>query len=107
MVLKIGGPVLTEDTCLCFNALKELPGPYMYVGFIALCGPSFYVVSLIYVFVSMSVVLLLRQSTLYVENGSCKLLASRVLITCSWHMRINPLKLCARLRTVRGRGMRC
>ena len=29
--LKIGGPVLTEDTCLCFNALKELPGPYMYV----------------------------------------------------------------------------
>ena len=28
-VEKIGGPVLTEDTCLCFNALKELPGPYM------------------------------------------------------------------------------
>lgn len=27
--LKVGGPVLTEDTCLCFNALKELPGPYM------------------------------------------------------------------------------
>ena len=26
---KTGGPVLTEDTCLCFNALKELPGPYM------------------------------------------------------------------------------
>lgn len=26
---QIGGPVLTEDTCLCFNALKELPGPYM------------------------------------------------------------------------------
>ncbi|KAL9640481.1 MAG: hypothetical protein Q9164_000231 [Protoblastenia rupestris] len=25
----IGGPVLTEDTCLCFNALKELPGPYI------------------------------------------------------------------------------
>ena len=21
---------MTEDTCLCFNALKELPGPYMY-----------------------------------------------------------------------------
>lgn len=28
-IQKIGGPVLTEDTCLCFNALKELPGPYM------------------------------------------------------------------------------
>ena len=27
--LQVGGPVLTEDTCLCFNALKELPGPYM------------------------------------------------------------------------------
>ena len=26
---KTGGPVLVEDTCLCFNALKELPGPYM------------------------------------------------------------------------------
>ncbi|KAM0804579.1 inosine triphosphate pyrophosphatase-like protein [Usnea florida] len=25
----IGGRVLTEDTCLCFNALKELPGPYI------------------------------------------------------------------------------
>src|SRR6201995_299586 len=29
---QIKGPVLVEDTCLCFNALKELPGPYMYVG---------------------------------------------------------------------------
>lgn len=27
--LKVQGPVLVEDTCLCFNALKELPGPYM------------------------------------------------------------------------------
>ncbi|MCJ1459237.1 nucleoside triphosphate pyrophosphohydrolase ham1 [Mycoblastus sanguinarius] len=25
----VGGPVLTEDTCLCFNALRELPGPYI------------------------------------------------------------------------------
>lgn len=22
----VGGPVITEDTCLCFNALKGLPG---------------------------------------------------------------------------------
>ncbi|KAI9714766.1 MAG: nucleoside triphosphate pyrophosphohydrolase ham1 [Bogoriella megaspora] len=28
----IGGPVLVEDTCLCFDALGELPGPYMYVS---------------------------------------------------------------------------
>ena len=28
---QVGGPVLVEDTCLCFDALKELPGPYMYV----------------------------------------------------------------------------
>eukprot|EP00249_Psilotum_nudum_P012205 c23643_g1_i2 orf=154-741(+) len=27
--LEIGGPVLVEDTCLCFNALKGLPGPYV------------------------------------------------------------------------------
>lgn len=26
---EIGGPVLVEDTCLCFNALKGLPGPYV------------------------------------------------------------------------------
>lgn len=26
---KTGGPVLVEDTCLCFNALGDLPGPYM------------------------------------------------------------------------------
>lgn len=25
----IGGPVIVEDTCLCFNALKGLPGPYI------------------------------------------------------------------------------
>ncbi|TQS31310.1 hypothetical protein Golomagni_08410 [Golovinomyces magnicellulatus] len=27
----VNGPVLVEDTALCFNALKGLPGPYMYV----------------------------------------------------------------------------
>jgi hypothetical protein len=30
---QVNGPVLVEDTCLCFNALKELPGPYMWVQF--------------------------------------------------------------------------
>jgi len=25
------GPVLVEDTCLCFKAFDELPGPYVYV----------------------------------------------------------------------------
>ena len=28
---QIEGPVITEDTCLCFNALNGLPGPYMCV----------------------------------------------------------------------------
>lgn len=28
-IAKVGGPVLIEDTALCFNALKGLPGPYM------------------------------------------------------------------------------
>lgn len=27
--VKVGGPVLVEDTCLCFNALNGLPGPYI------------------------------------------------------------------------------
>eukprot|EP00216_Chloropicon_sp_CCMP2111_P000957 CAMPEP_0198246052 /NCGR_PEP_ID=MMETSP1446-20131203/44395_1 /TAXON_ID=1461542 ORGANISM="Unidentified sp, Strain CCMP2111" /NCGR_SAMPLE_ID=MMETSP1446 /ASSEMBLY_ACC=CAM_ASM_001112 /LENGTH=196 /DNA_ID=CAMNT_0043930325 /DNA_START=11 /DNA_END=601 /DNA_ORIENTATION=+ len=26
---KVGGAVMVEDTCLCFNALKGLPGPYI------------------------------------------------------------------------------
>lgn len=26
---QIGGPVLVEDTCLCFNAMDGLPGPYI------------------------------------------------------------------------------
>jgi inosine triphosphate pyrophosphatase len=26
---EVGGPVMVEDTCLCFNALKGLPGPYI------------------------------------------------------------------------------
>eukprot|EP00995_Heteronema_vittatum_P000241 NODE_1032_length_1089_cov_202.794231_g721_i0.p3 GENE.NODE_1032_length_1089_cov_202.794231_g721_i0~~NODE_1032_length_1089_cov_202.794231_g721_i0.p3 ORF type:complete len:195 (-),score=62.38 NODE_1032_length_1089_cov_202.794231_g721_i0:419-1003(-) len=28
-VKAVQGPVLVEDTCLCFNALKGLPGPYI------------------------------------------------------------------------------
>ncbi|XP_008804447.3 inosine triphosphate pyrophosphatase [Phoenix dactylifera] len=27
--VKVNGPVLVEDTCLCFNALNGLPGPYI------------------------------------------------------------------------------
>ncbi|CAL5347562.1 unnamed protein product [Camellia sinensis] len=29
---RVNGPVLVEDTCLCFNALKGLPGPYISTG---------------------------------------------------------------------------
>lgn len=28
---QVRAPVLVEDTCLCFNALKQLPGPYVCV----------------------------------------------------------------------------
>ncbi|KAJ1693948.1 hypothetical protein LUZ63_010646 [Rhynchospora breviuscula] len=27
--VQVNGPVLVEDTCLCFNALNGLPGPYI------------------------------------------------------------------------------
>ncbi|CAG8765204.1 10246_t:CDS:2, partial [Acaulospora morrowiae] len=27
--IELNGPVITEDTCLCFNALQGLPGPYI------------------------------------------------------------------------------
>ncbi|XP_066158975.1 inosine triphosphate pyrophosphatase [Euwallacea fornicatus] len=36
---QIGGPVLVEDTCLCFNALKGLPGPYI-KWFLEKLGPE-------------------------------------------------------------------
>ncbi|XP_021260745.1 inosine triphosphate pyrophosphatase isoform X3 [Numida meleagris] len=29
LLLQIRGPVIVEDTCLCFNALGGLPGPYI------------------------------------------------------------------------------
>jgi inosine triphosphate pyrophosphatase len=28
---QVQGPVLVEDTCLCFNSLKGLPGTYMFL----------------------------------------------------------------------------
>lgn len=34
---KVGGPVITEDTSLCFNALNGLPGPYI-KWFLDSCG---------------------------------------------------------------------
>ncbi|KAK1050677.1 nucleoside triphosphate pyrophosphohydrolase ham1 [Friedmanniomyces endolithicus] len=37
---KVQGPVLVEDTCLCFNAFNELPGPYVYVHLHAWTQPS-------------------------------------------------------------------
>ncbi len=96
--LKIGGPVLTEDTCLCFNALKELPGPYMYV-----VSHVLFYIAMIYVSVSVSV--LFAETEYAIENGSSKLLASKVSTTCSWHTKTNPLKLFARLHFARVRGM--
>ncbi len=28
----LNGPAITEDTCLCFNAMNGLPGPYVFYG---------------------------------------------------------------------------
>ena len=35
----IQGPCVVEDTCLCFNALKGLPGPYI-KWFLKSIGPE-------------------------------------------------------------------
>ncbi|XP_055591771.1 inosine triphosphate pyrophosphatase [Uranotaenia lowii] len=35
----VKGPVIVEDTCLCFNALKGLPGPYI-KWFLEKLGPE-------------------------------------------------------------------
>lgn len=52
----LGGPVLTEDTALSFNALGGLPGVYVYV-FYGNCNSCFAV------FRCISYVYLLRNST--------------------------------------------
>lgn len=36
---EIGGPVIVEDTCLCFSALGDLPGPYI-KWFLKKLGPE-------------------------------------------------------------------
>lgn len=36
---QVDGPVLVEDTCLCFNALEGLPGPYI-KWFLEKLGPD-------------------------------------------------------------------
>lgn len=36
---RVQGPVIVEDTCLCFNALKGLPGPYI-KWFLEKLGPE-------------------------------------------------------------------
>lgn len=38
-VRMVGGPVLVEDTCLAFDALKGLPGPYI-KWFLRAVGPE-------------------------------------------------------------------
>lgn len=35
----ISGPVIIEDTCLCFNALGGMPGPYI-KWFLKALGPA-------------------------------------------------------------------
>jgi len=36
----VNGPVLVEDTCLCFNALKGLPGTYYLACLLTCCCRS-------------------------------------------------------------------
>ena len=36
---EIKGPLITEDTCLCFNALGGMPGPYI-KWFLQKIGPE-------------------------------------------------------------------
>lgn len=38
---QVKGPVLVEDTCLCFDAMGELPGPYVYVLLFPVLSCSF------------------------------------------------------------------
>ncbi|NXQ27430.1 ITPA pyrophosphatase, partial [Alaudala cheleensis] len=39
---QVQGPVIVEDTCLCFNALGGLPGPYMVPSVSLLCPSGLY-----------------------------------------------------------------
>jgi len=51
----IGGPVIVEDTSLCFNALGGLPGVYIKVQYDTLCCyyptltfPSIFILSVVF-----------------------------------------------------------
>lgn len=39
MKIQVNGPVIVEDTCLCFNALGGMPGPYI-KWFLSALGPD-------------------------------------------------------------------
>ena len=39
MNIQVNGPVIVEDTCLCFNALGGMPGPYI-KWFLSALGPD-------------------------------------------------------------------
>jgi len=75
--------VLVEDTCLCFNALKELPGPYMY-------APSDTSQRLDFNFDA-------------IANGFCRHLALKVLMISSLVSLTNLPKLYVHLHTVKVR----
>ena len=38
-IFQVNGPVIIEDTCLCFNALGGMPGPYI-KWFLSALGPD-------------------------------------------------------------------
>ncbi|KAG6787921.1 hypothetical protein POTOM_003970 [Populus tomentosa] len=77
--VEVNGPVLVEDTCLCFNALKGLPGPYIFnlVLFIEFSGVIFnnFVLTILFR------VLLLPSSNMimiHAESGFCRRLVMKV-----------------------------
>lgn len=60
--IEVNGPVLVEDTCLCFNALKGLPGMFL------LAFPSM----LLYIYIPAMIVLFYLVVLKLLQGHTCK-----------------------------------
>ncbi|XP_057958539.1 inosine triphosphate pyrophosphatase [Malania oleifera] len=73
---EVNGPVLVEDTCLCFNALKGLPGKYIRV--------LYYVFFFFFFVLSFSFMMFGCLNML--QGRTCKFLSFLVLLVSKWFL---------------------
>jgi hypothetical protein len=109
-IVQIQGPVLVEDTCLCFKAMNDLPGPYMCVALLFKPFPFFLSLSsipcvLLAHLLNFSPMISLNSRLSNAPdppvNGSCSPLAPPTSTKCSPALTTNPPKPYAHSDTAR------